>query len=93
MLGKWGKDRSLRWQIELIAGRTRDLANRIKRVLVAVPPRQCSIGKVQNTNDINWGGDPGAAKVIDVLQDQSESAGSFLAQIFEFLSQLWHMIF
>ncbi|MEK7731693.1 MAG: hypothetical protein AAB363_07530, partial [Planctomycetota bacterium] len=74
VLGKWGKDRSLRWQIELIAGRTRDLANRIKRVLVAVPPRQRLKGKMQNTNDINWGGRPGA-KVIEVLQDQSESAG------------------
>ena len=43
-------------------------------------------------NDINWGGRPGA-KVIEVLQDQSETGESFFAQVLEFFSQLWHMIF
>lgn len=39
-MGKWDKDRSLRWQIELVAGHTRDLANRIKSRLLAAPPRR-----------------------------------------------------
>ena len=37
-MGKWDKDRSLRWQIELVVGHSRDLANRIKRRLSAAPP-------------------------------------------------------
>jgi len=40
----------------------------------------------------NWDGTipPAAKEIVDTVRDQSES---FLSQIFEFLSQLWHMIF
>jgi len=79
VLGKWGKDQSLRWQIELIAGRTRDLANRIKRGLVAAPPRQRLKGKVQNMNDINWGG--GTAANSGTLTFEAQVAGSGLTPI------------
>jgi hypothetical protein len=47
---------------------------------------------------INWGGGPGANgdgadKLIETVQDQGDTLQDFIARIFEFLSELWKMIF
>lgn len=45
---------------------------------------------------INWGGGSnggGADKLIETVQDQGGTLQDFFARIFEFLSEVWGLIF